>query len=628
MLPLLFSPFKFGRIEIRNRIVMTPTATHLPEAAHLEFYLARARGGVGLIQLAPGIVDANSHYDTATALYDDKFVPALARLVTAVHAEGAAISIQLWHAGRQLEIRNLPMVAPSPISYSRTARVPRELSIPEIEELVEKFARAALRARQAGVDFVEIHGAHGYLVSEFLSPWSNKRTDKYGGDVAGRTRFVVEIIRRIKELAGADFPVSCRINGADNVRGGATIDEAKAIAPVLVAAGLDIISVSAGVYGSYPTIIPPYDTPQGCYVPLAAAIKSAVTIPVIAAGRINDPRLAEEVLKAGKADLVGMARALIADPALPNKAQHGEFDQIRKCIACNTCNDAIDGGPVRCTVNPAVGKEKELVPVPAARKKKVMVIGSGPAGMQAAIVAAQRGHSVSLYEKEAQLGGQWRLAAVPPHKADFLELVNYQSRQLTHLGVSVQLGQEVSLPLVEVQQPDVVVVATGALPASIAGCEAPGKVITAWDVLRGTVATGKRVLVVGGGSVGLETAHFLAERGKQVSVIEMTEKVGMDMGETMRYHLLYRLKALKVRSITATRLKRVTERGITVIRNDAEEVWTEFDTVVLAVGARPANELAGALKGKVKELYVIGDAVSPRRGVNAVVEGATIGCSI
>jgi len=537
----------------------------------------------------------------------------------------------MTNGGRQLHIfddATIP-VAPSPLPWSKNARIPRELSIPEIEELVEKFARAAMNAKKAGVDFVELHGAHGYLISEFLSPNSNKRTDKYGGDLAGRTRFTVEIIQRIKELAGDDFPVSCRINGADNIPGGLTLDDAKAIAPIMVKAGLNLISVSAGVYGSYPTIVPFVYTPHGCNVPLAAGIKSAVNIPVITAGRINDPRLAEDILANGKADLIGMARALFTDPELPMKASRGEFDDIRKCIACNTCIDSLDLDPIDCTVNPTLGRERELEIKPAPRRKKVLVIGGGPAGLEAARVAALRGHAVTLYEKETRLGGQWLLATIPPHKEEFIELINYQTRQLARLGVTVKLGEETTALLVQELKPDAVVLATGSVPREL---PVPGinraNVVTARDVLSGNIKTGNTVLVVGGGNVGLETAHFLAEQGKQVTVIEMLRQVGADLGNTAKWHLFNKLKKHRVTMHRRTELKGMTRTEVTVCRKGKEETWPGFDTVVLAAGARPSNELAAALKDLVNELYVIGDAAEPRKAVDAIREGAETGCRI
>ncbi len=631
ILSSLFTPIRIRQVELKNRIVMTPVVTHLSEASEIDFYVSRARGGAGLIQLPPGIIDQASDNGVVLPLWDDRSVPRLARIVEAVHSAGSMVSIQLFHAGRQLEsaCTGSPIVAPSPIPWSRSAEIPRELSIQEIRELVQKFARAAKRARSAGVDFVEVHAAHGYLLSEFLSPLSNKRTDEYGGDLKGRTRFIVEIIKRIKEELGGDFLVSCRINGADNIAGGLTLDEAKTIAPILVDAGLDLISVSAGMFGSYPTIVPPFDMPQGCNVPLAEGVKNVVNVPVIVAGRITDPNLAEEILQDGKADLIGMARALIADPKLPSKAAKGQFEEICKCIACNTCIDFVDIGPILCTVNSAAGRESELEIVPAVRKKRVLVIGGGVAGLEAARIARLRGHQVSLYEKERHLGGQWLLAAAPPHKQEFVELIKHESRQLKKLGVRVQLGKAVSVSLVRRQKPDVVIVATGALPLELPTSRIQSvKVVASWDILRGKSRVGGSVLVVGGGSGGLETAHFLAEQGNKVTIIEMLGRIGADMGATGRWHLLNRLKQHDVTMFRSTKLKRVNKQEIVVLRNDSEEVWTGFDTIVIAIGSKSSNKLAAALTGVVEEIHVIGDAIQPRKGVDAIREGAEIGCRI
>ncbi|MCX5998150.1 MAG: FAD-dependent oxidoreductase, partial [Chloroflexi bacterium] len=522
----LFTPIKIGKLQLKNRILMPPMIERLatdgtPNEAVTDFYAARAAGGVGLIVLTPGIIDVSMASPIQLGIYHDRFIPKLRDFTDVIHSNGASIGIELMHLGRQGgEIKGYEPVAPSPIPWSPNERVPRELTVGEIEDLVEKFADGARRAREAGFDLVELHACHGYLLSGFLSPSANKRSDRYGGDVAGRARFVVEIVQRIKEKVGSDYPVSCRINGADYVPGGVTLETARSTARLLEQAGADLISVSSGAYGSYPVIVPPYDQPRGCNVPLAEGVKKAVGVPVAVAGRLDDPLVADEVLVLGKADLIAMARGLLADPDLPNKALKGEFREIRKCIACNVCIDLEGTKPIACTVNPEAGREREMRISAAPRSKRVMVIGAGPAGLEAARVAALRGHHVSLYEENDRIGGQWVLAAKPPHKGDHLGLLDYMSWHLAKLGVEVHLGQNVTEAMVERLKPDVVVLAAGAVPLvpPIPGVKRDAAT-TACDVLKGR-AVGHRVLVVGVGMTGLETAELLAEQGKEVVVVE------------------------------------------------------------------------------------------------------------
>jgi len=631
----LFSPIRIGNLELKNRIIMPPMIERLAvngmvSEAVKDFYAARARGGVALIVLTPGIIDESMASSIQLGIYEDRFIPRLKELTDLVHANGAAIGIELMHLGRQGgEIKGYRPVAPSPIPWAPHEEVPRELTLAEIEDLVEKFADGARRARDAGFDLVELHACHGYLLSGFLSPHTNLRQDKYGGDVERRARFVVEIVQRIKEKAGSDFPVSCRINGADHVPGGVTLDMVSETARLLQDAGADLISVSSGAYGSYPVIVPPYDQPHGCNVPLAERVKKAVRVPVAVAGRLDDPWVADEVLASGKADLIAMARGLLADPDLPNKALRGEFNDIRKCIACNVCLDSDPSRPIACTVNPEAGREREMQIVPAPGQKRVMVIGGGLAGLEAARVAALRGHQVSLFEENEELGGQWVLAAAPPHKEDHRKFLNYLCWQLEKLGVEQKLGKRATAAMVEELKPDAVIVATGAVPLvpPIPGVKWEG-VITAWDVLRGH-GVGQRVLVVGGGMTGLEIAEFLAQQGKEVVVVEQLKRVGADMGATVRWHLMNRLKGQKVELLTSTQVKEIGPEGvITVSRNGREETLRGFDAIVLACGSRPRNEVTAQIGGKVKELYVIGDAAKARKGLDAIREGAEIGRKI
>ena len=630
----LFTPIKVGKLDLKNRIIMPPMierlATHgAPNDAVKDFYAARARGGVALIVLTPGIVDISMASPIQLGIYDDSFIPGFKQFTDLIHSCGGRMGIQLMHLGRQGgEIKRYKPVAASPIPLTPKDEVPRELTIGEVEGLVEKFAEAARRARDAGFDMVELHGCHGYLLSGFLSPLTNRRGDKYGGSVANRARFVMEIVGLIKERVGEDFPVSVRMNGSDYMPGGVTVDMARQTAKLLEEAGADMVGVSGGAYGSYPVIVPPYDQPRGCNVPLAAAIKEVVKVPVAVAGRLDDPLVADEVLVTGKADVIAVARGLLADPELPNKALRGDFKGIRRCIACNVCidGDPTPVSPITCTVNAEAGREREMAMAPATHQKSVMVIGGGLAGLEAARVAAARGHKVTLYEENADLGGQWLLASKPPHKEDHLLLLRYLVGQLDKLGVERKRGVKVTAAMVEEARPDVVLVATGAKPwvPPIPGVERE-EVVTAWDVLGGR-EVGRRVLVVGGGLTGLETAEFLAEQGKEVVVVEMLKRVGADMGGTVRWHLMNRTKKLNINTFVSTQIKEIRPHGVVVVsRNGAEETWDAFDTIVLACGVRPKDELSKQIQGKVKEVYVIGDASKARRGLEAIRSGSDIG---
>jgi 2,4-dienoyl-CoA reductase-like NADH-dependent reductase (Old Yellow Enzyme family)/thioredoxin reductase len=633
----LFTPIKVGKLELKNRIIMPPMierlATHgAPNDAVKDFYAARARGGVALIVLTPGIVDISMASPIQLGIYDDSFIRGFKQFTDLIHSCGGRMGIQLMHLGRQGgEIKRYKPVAASPIPLTPKDEVPRELTIGEVEGLVEKFAEAARRARDAGFDMVELHGCHGYLLSGFLSPLTNRRGDRYGGSVANRARFVMEIVSLIKERAGKDYPVSVRMNGSDYMPGGVTVDMARQTAKLLEEAGADMVGVSGGAYGSYPVIVPPYDQPRGCNVPLAAAIKEVVKVPVAVAGRLDDPLVADEVLVTGKADVIAVARGLLADPELPNKALRGDFKGIRRCIACNVCidGDPTPVSPITCTVNAEAGREREMAMAPATHQKSVMVIGGGLAGLEAARVAAARGHKVTLYEENADLGGQWLLASKPPHKQDHILVLGYMVGELDKLGVDRKRGVKVTAAMVEETRPDVVLVATGAKPLvpPIPGVERE-EVVTAWDVLGGR-GVGQRVLLVGGGLTGLETAEFLAEQGKEVVVVEMLKRVGADMGGTVRWHLMNRTKKLTIKTFVSTQIKEIRAKGVVVVsRNGAEETWDAFDAIVLACGVRSKDELSKQIQGKVREVYVIGDAARARRGLEAIRSGSEIGRSL
>jgi len=633
----LFEPVQIGSMKLKNRIVMPPMVTNYATAEGgvterlKAYHAARARGGVGLIIVEASYVHPNGKgFSHQLGLYKDDLIPGLRGLVDAVHAHGARIAIQLYHGGRQTSSRvtGSPIVAPSPLPWAEGQEVPRQLTAEEIHALAEAFGEAARRAKEAGFDAVEVHGAHGYLINEFLSPHSNRRSDAYGGTSENRMRFPLEVVARVREKVGPGFPVIYRLSAVEFVPDGLTLEDTTAFARKLVEAGVDAIHVSAGIHASSAWIIQPMAIPQGCLVEYAAAIREAIgaRIPVIAVGRIKEPAMAERILQEGRADLVAMGRALLADPDLPRKVAEGKTDDIRKCIACNQgCIDRLFKDlDITCLCNALAGHETEYdLTAPAREKKTVLVVGGGPAGLEAARVAALRGHRVVLYEASDTLGGQMRLAAIPPHKEEVNDLVTYLAGQVAKPGVTVERGKGADAETVKAVKPDVVIVATGAVPAApaIPGIEADS-VVNAWDVLDGKAAVGQKVLVIGGGLVGCETAEFLADRGKEVTVAEMTPDVATDVGPLTRGLMLERLARKQVKILTGTKVQAIEADGVTVERDGRVEKIAGIDTVVIAAGAAPNTEFVESL-GETREgitFYTVGDCAKPRRIIDAIHE--------
>jgi NADPH-dependent 2,4-dienoyl-CoA reductase/sulfur reductase-like enzyme len=517
--------------------------------------------------------------------------------------------------------------------------VPRELSIGEIEAIVDDFAEATRRAKEAGLDAIEIHAAHGYaLVGSFLSPFFNKRTDRYGGSLEGRLRLLLEIIEAIRGRVGKDFPIIVRVSGDERRTGGRTLQETQFIARILVEAGVDALEVSGGTVPTvFWAVVAPSGTPLAINADFSQAIKQVVNVPVISVGRINSPRVAEFLLETGKADMVSMGRALHADPELPNKAAAGAFDDIVPCLGCNCgcIGSVVQGRLATCIINPAAGKEKEMAIVPAEHRKKVLVAGGGPAGLEAARVAALRGHEVTLYEKEEKLGGQVNLASVPPFMQEIGQLIKHLSTRVQKAGVQVELGKAVTPELIEELKPDVVVVATGAsplVPEKIPGID-KDKVVTAWEVLAGHEACkARRVLIVGGGLTGCETADFLAlptdnmaAAPTEVTLLELQEEIALDSMAEPRHLLLERLREKRVHVIVRARVKEILDDGVVFERDGQEETLRGFEYVILAMGVKPVDTLSKQIEGKVPEVYVIGDATQPRRALDATAGGAEIG---
>ncbi len=639
----LFEPVKIGKLQLKNRIVMPALNTKLGTEfgavsdRMIDFYVERAKGGVSLIVIENTCVDWPVGKAGTNPIRADewKFVQGLHDLAEAVHLYGTKIATQLQHTGRQgsamTSAEGQQLVAPSAIPCLPTgAEMPRELTIEEIEGLIGKFIFGAAITRTAGFDAVEIHGAHGYLITQFMSPYSNKRTDEYGGNFENRMRFALRIVEGVRAAVGPDFPIIFRLSGDEYIEGGLTLEDNKLIAQRLESAGVDALSVSSGIYESppwYGRIFPTMGMPEGCNVPLAAEIKRVINIPVIVAGKLGDPLLAEEVLKDGKADLIAIGRPLLADPELPRKAAEGRLDDIRPCLYCNeACAGSIANfWRISCQVNPALGKEREYEIKPAAKIKRVLVVGGGPAGMEAARVAALRGHEVTLYEKGNSLGGQLAPASAPRFKQSIKRLAEYLKRQIEKVNVKVELGREVNPELIKKLKPDVVILATGAshLVPDIPGVGLE-KVATASEILLGKKEAGDRVVVVGGGEVGAELAWFLAEQGKKVTIIEMLYGVAIDMNLFSRFYLLDKMAELGIEVLANTTAGEITDKGVVAVDISGDKRVIEADTVVLATGFKSNSELADKLRGKIPGVYAIGDCAEPHKIWGAIHGGARV----
>lgn len=640
MFKKIFSPIRIGHLKIPNRLVVPAMVMNFCNAdgtateRYTAYHEAKARGGWGLIITEDYAVSPTGKgFPNIPGLWNDDQIESHAKFTRRIHECGGRIFAQIYHAGRQtsqLLIGSQP-VAPSPIACPMIQEIPRELSQDDIVEIVEQFGECARRAKQSGFDGIEIHGGHGYLIAQFMSLYSNKRIDEYGGNLHNRMRFPLEILDNIRAKVGKDYPVIFRISGDELVPGGRNIEDTKAVARMLEETGIDAIHVSAGVYGSFYGIVPPAAVSHGWITDYAQEIKGVVQIPVITVGRINDPYLAEEIIDGGKADLVAMGRASLADPEFPNKTARRKIDDINACIGClQGCIGKISlYQPATCMVNPTLGKETELQIKPADVRKKVFIAGGGPAGMEAAMVAAMRGHDVHLFEKSEKLGGQFYVAAIPPHKGEITGFIIWLKKQLTDNNVVIHLQTELTESIVSAQKPDVVVIATGSKPLTMAlSCFPKVKIVNAQDVLTGQVNAKGRIIVIGGGMIGAETASHLAHHGRKVTIVEMLPQIAQDVTPSVREFLIKDLAAKNVRVAVNAKVKELRPEGLFIEKDGREENIGSFDTIVLAMGVASVNDLSAILAGKVPETYSIGDAVKIRKALDAIAEGYQIGLKI
>jgi 2,4-dienoyl-CoA reductase-like NADH-dependent reductase (Old Yellow Enzyme family) len=663
----LFEPITINKLEVKNRIYLP--AMHLGMAENFEvtdqivnFYAERAMGGAGMITVGYATINDLAGNTTNIGAQDDKFIPGLERLANAIKDNGARSCVQLNHAGAynfSFFLNGKQAIAPSAITSGLTKETPKALEKDEIKALIDDFAKAALRVKKAGYDAVDVLSGTGYLISQFLSQRTNQRTDEYGGSLENRMRFGLETMRAIRREVGDDFPLLVRMNGNDFMPEGQGREELQEYAKALVEeASVDALCINVGWHEArVPQITAA--VPRGAFAYLSRGIKEKVDVPVIASHRISDPEIARELIADGMCDMVAMGRGLIADPYLPEKTKEGREEEILHCIACGQgCFDNLFKlKHVECLCNPRAGYECETDCEVAEVPKKVMVVGGGAAGMNAALAASKRGHDVTIYEKTDELGGQLFLAAAPPGREEFAELAYDLETQAFSSDITICLNQTVDADLIEKENPDHIILATGAASVTppIPGVDLP-HVVQAWDVLDEKVYTGRQVVILGGGAVGVETALLLAEKGtlsgdvlkflfvnkaetpdvlydlatrgtKKITIIEMIDKIGKDFGKTTRWGMLQDVTRYGVESKVTSKAIEITATGIKV---EAGQVIEEIpaDTVVLAVGSGSVANLASVIKEKGIPFDIVGDANQIGMAFDAIHQGYRAGLGI
>jgi 2,4-dienoyl-CoA reductase-like NADH-dependent reductase (Old Yellow Enzyme family)/thioredoxin reductase len=639
--PRVFSAGRIGGVTLKNRILMAPMEKNLalPTGAvtqrYVDYCKARAAGGAALILLESMYVHpAGKNHRYQLGLHDDELVPGYLRLVEACHRHGALVGAELQFAGRETSsaVTGTQPVAPSavPCTALTGGDVPRPLSIQEIRKLIVAFAAAARRAVAAGFDVIEIHGAHGYLVGQFLSPYANRRDDEYGGDFERRLRFPLEVIAAVREAVGPAVPLLYRLSADEHVDGGLTLAEVCRIAPRLEAAGIDLIDVSAGIYESAPWIVQPMEMVQGCLAPLAREIRRCVGIPVSVAGRITDAGVAEHILDSGDADFVTLGRALHADPEMPRKSAEGREDEICSCVGCLKCSDLLgQNEPVLCLANTQTGRERQYAIRAVSRRQRVVVVGGGPAGLESARVLSLRGHVVTLLERGSEPGGQLLLSRRVPGREDLAGLGVYLAGAASRAGAEIRLGVEATVDNVLACEPDAVVVATGArlgVP-SVPGID-QSVAVDAFTVLKRSAGNVRRALVIGGGMLGVGVAHVLAERGAEVTVVEPSQELASELGIRPRWQYVANLRARpNVMILFGATVEELYPDGALVRRAGEELKLQDLDLVVPTRPMVSQCEIGDALKALPNgpAVFDVGDCALPRTAFEAMQEGAAIG---
>jgi 2,4-dienoyl-CoA reductase (NADPH2) len=656
----LFEPITINRLRIKNRIVMPAMALFYTNDytfsdRYKAFYRERARGGVGLMIIGPVAIDKVGSNPFMPGLFDDSYVGPFREFnVELQRVTDAKIGIQLMQQGRYASARmtGITPIAPSAIPSPLTREIPREMMKDDIEEVKEAFAKSATRAKEAGFDYIELIAAGGYLIGEFLSPVSNQRTDEYGNSIENRMRFGLEVIKKVREAIGEDLAMGIRVSGHDYMKGGNTVTESALFCTEAEKAGADSINVTGGWHE---TNVPQIssDVPPGAFLYLVRAIKEKVGLPVFASNRLGDPVFAEKALRSGAADMICWGRPLIADPELPNKVKAGKLNEIVPCISCNQgCIDSIfSESSVYCVLNPRVGREADIEIKKTKTKKRIFVAGGGPAGMEFALIASQRGHDVSLYEQAEKLGGQINLISAIPGKKEYLSAVCSLKNRMEISGVKVKLKTRLTAAMVEKENPDLLVVASGARPVNlnISGINQPN-VVSAWNVLNGNVPDiGKQVVIIGGGATGCETALFIANldvlnaeafafltyhsaddigqlrdmlyrSGRTITVLEILDRMAENVGISTRWSLIKNLKLMGVNLRLRTKILGIEENAV-IVETDKGKESIAADTIVIAAGTIPVNDLTREVTHDGIEVITIGDAREPRKIADAIMEG-------